>query len=412
MKLQILGGGREVGRSAVMVESAGHRLLMDYGVEIDRRPVWPLPAGRVDGVIATHSHLDHIGGFPLLYKGASPPMFCNDVTLATTMLLLEDAMKVAKREAYQLPFAEPEVRAVANAAHITSGKPAFDIGPFRTTLFPAGHIPGSVGVLLESEGKRLFYTGNFKLEDTRLLPGAELPDRVDTLVTETTYGTREHPSRHEEERKLLDVVEEALAEGEKAILPVFAVGRAQEVLLILEKYASEIALDGMAKAAAELALRYPKYLRDPKKFREVLGKVTWVRKDKEREQVLKKFPIVVTTAGMMSGGPIIYYLRKLRGQRAKVIFCGFLAEDSPGRLLLETGVLKTAETEFRVKCDVRQLNLSAHASRQEIFELIKRTRPLEVFGVHGPDVEIFARDVEKKFGIKAHAPANGEVFEI
>jgi putative mRNA 3-end processing factor len=169
----------------------------------------------------------------------------------------------------------------------------------------------------------------------------------------------------------------------------------------------------MAKTVAEAVLGYPNYLKDAQKLRKVLSKVFWVRSDKDRKKAAEKFPIIVTTAGMATGGPIVYYLRELKGEaEAKVIFVGYLAEDSPARILMDTGFFRTAEEQFKVRCDIRQFDFSAHAGRTELFDMIKMLKPKKLFAVHGDSCRKFADDVGDKFGIEAFAPENGDAIAI
>jgi putative mRNA 3-end processing factor len=183
--------------------------------------------------------------------------------------------------------------------------------------------------------------------------------------------------------------------------------------MILEKYTRKIALDGMAKAASEIILDYKYHLRDPKRLKSILKKITWVRTDKDRERAVKKCPIIVTTAAMMAGGPVLYYLRHLRGRpEAKVLFSGYLIEDSPARGLVETGIFQNIEEKYHVHCDVQQFDLSSHCGNRELLEIIKRTNAKRVVCVHGNNCEKFANTLSETLGIEAIAPKNGEILEM
>lgn len=413
----MLGGAREVGRSAIMLSDEGRRIMLDYGMAVGDPPRWPMPAPALDAVILSHSHLDHSGALPLLYeKNKRLPLFTNDITLDSSALLIKDSIKIAKWEGYGLPFSQQSLYAMLRNARLVGYDEPFRVGNFSCEFRDAGHIPGSASPLLQhASGLRIFYTGDIKLEDTKLLKGADLPRRTDVLIIDSTYSQTEHPPRQQEEQHVIEAVEEALAHEEPVILPVFAVGRSQEALLILEKYADKIALDGMARAATELAMSHGRYLRDPTALLRILKKVTLIRTEQERARALDRFPIIVTTAGMAAGGPIIYYLRKLRGRpEAKILFVGYLTEDSPARGLLETGILRTAEEEIKVHCDIRHYDLSAHAGRNELFEIVRRTRPSLAVCVHGEpqSCDRFAEEISEEFGVEAVAPANGDVIEI
>ena len=209
-------------------------------------------------------------------------------------------------------------------------------------------------------------------------------------------------------------MDEALAREEVALIPVFAVGRAQERLLLLEKYANKIALDGMAKKASEIIAQYGGYMKDRKRLRHILRKVHWVHTRQRRMQALKKYPIVVSSAGMLGGGPAIHYLREIKGRHdSKVIFTGFLVEDSPGRNLIQTKIFETAEERFHVHCELEQFELSAHADHNGLLSIIRRTNPEKVVCIHGDSTKSFANVVENEFpGIEAIAPKNGDVIRI
>jgi len=417
MELKMLGGGREVGRSAILLSDEGRRIMLDYGMAVGDPPRWPMPAPRIDAAILSHSHLDHCGAMPLLYeKNRRLPLFTNDITLDSSAMLIKDSIKIAKWEGYNLPFSQQAFHSMLHNAHLVDYGDRFNVGNFTCELRDAGHIPGSASPFLQHRsGLRIFYTGDIKLEDTNLLRGADLPKHTDVLLIDSTYSQTEHPSRIGEEKNVIEAVEEAIANEEPVIFPVFAVGRSQEVLLLLEKYADKIALDGMARAATELAMSYGRYLRDPAALRRILKKVTLINTEQERAKALDKFPIIVTTAGMAMGGPIIYYLRQLRGRpEAKILFVGYLTEDSPARGLLETGILRTTEEEIKVHCDIRHYDLSAHAGRSELFEIVRRTKPSLAVCVHGEpqSCDRFAEEISEDLGIKAVAPANGNVVEV
>lgn len=414
MRLEILGSGHEVGRSALAIKERNTNIILDYGTHIQTSPPqFPLWTKDVSAVLLSHAHLDHSGGLPILYRDEKPPLFTNDVTLESIALLIKDSMKIARKEKYLLPYSRNDFKRMMKSAKLVGYEERFRVDGFDCMLYDAGHIPGSAGIFLAGGGKKIFYTGDTKLEPTRLLNGCKLPSAADVLITESTYSDREHPDREEEEKKFIGSIEEALAQDETALVPVFAIGRAQEVLLILEKYTKKIALDGMAKTASEIILDYKYHLKDPNRLKKILSKIKWIHTDKEREKAAKKYPIIVTTAAMMAGGPVLYYLRHLsRRPEAKVLFTGYLVEDSPARGLIETGVFQNIEEKYHVHCDVQQFDLSSHSGQSELLEIIKRTKPKQVICVHGDECEKFASAVEEEFNIEATAPKNGDVLEI
>ena len=415
MQIEILGSGREIGGSGILIIDKNTNIVLDYGLRVHTTPPsHPLPTQDVNAVFLSHAHIDHSGSIPMLYKKESPPLFTNDITLDSINLLIKDSIKIAKREKYELGFGKKELKKMNSNAHLLDYNEPVKINDFKCRLLDAGHIPGSAGIFIEhSSGKRIFYTGDIKLETSKLLNGCKLPGKTDILITESTYSSNDHPKREIEERNIMKQLEEGLGLNETILIPVFALGRSQEVLLILEKYAEKIAFDGMAKDASQIVMKYRHYIRDADKLEKILNTVNWVNSTEERESVINKYPIIVTTAAMVSGGPILYYLRQLKNSpETKILFVGFLVEDSPGRILLDTGFFKKAEEKYKVHCDIHKYDLSSHAGRSELFQIIETTKPSKVICIHGDECEPFADDIARKFNIDARAPKNGDVIEV
>lgn len=411
MKIKILGSGQEVGRSAILLKNEKN-IMLDFGVKIEPAPPQYPAAEKVNAVVVSHSHLDHIGAVPLLCRRGKPQVFMNDITLELGAMLIKDSMKVAKKEGYGTPFSKTDVKKMVKFTKIVTHNEKFRIGDVTFSLWPSGHIPGSSGILAEG-AKRIFYTSDIQTTDSHLLHRCKLPQNIDTLVIESTYSYRNHPPREQLETELIRVVEETIQKNEIVLIPVFAVGRAQEVMMILEKFSNKVAVDGMAKLASEIIADYSSYIRDAKKFRDVLKKVKFVRSKEERTKALKTHPIVISSAGMLGGGPAVHYLREIsRRKGSKVLFTGFLIEDTPGRNLIETKIFKNTEEEFNVHCDLHQFELSAHTDRKGLFEIIKRTNPKQVICVHGERCKEFAKDIEEHFGLDAIAPKNGEEIRL
>lgn len=408
MKLKVIGSGREVGRSAILLD----RVMLDFGVRIEPTPPKYAEYEPCDAAVITHAHLDHSGAAPILTRKHKIPIFMTDVTLELTALLIRDSMKIARKEGFNVPFSKRNFRAFLRNSKFMGYGEKFKAAGLRCSLHSSGHIPGSSSVLVEGK-KKVLYTSDFQTVDSKLLYGCRLPKKCDVLVVESTYGNRDQKPRQEEEKSLLNSVEEAMSRNETVLLPVFAVGRAQEVLMILENYSDMIALDGMAKTASDIISEYSAYLRDPKTLTRVLNKIHFVDRGSDRAAIAEKFPIIVSSAGMLGGGPAVSYLRSIANRdESKILFSGFLVEDTPGRHLLETKIFQNSEERFRVKCEVRQFELSGHADRQGIFDAIEHTKPGLVVCVHGDACEKFAEDIQEEFKIDAIAPKNGEEIRI
>lgn len=413
MQISILGNGREVGRSAFLVSDNKSSVMLDYGVKIEPEPPqYPIKA-KADVIILSHAHLDHCGAVPALYEKSKPRAFMTNVTLDLSKMLLLDSIKVAKLNGYNTPFQKKDIKKMEKNVKLVNYGERFKAANFSGTLTDAGHIPGSASTLLKNH-KTLFYTGDIQTSDSNLLHGCRLPQSADVLIIESTYSYKNHSPRKAEEESLRQHVEEALSRDEKVLLPVFATGRAQEVLLILEKYANKIALDGMAKKASDIVSQYPAYLRDRKRLKGILRKVHWVHGHESRLKAAEHYPIVIATAGMLGGGPAIHYLREMKHRpESKVLFTGFLVEESPGRQLIETKIFRTAEEQFKVHCDIQQFQLSAHTDRHGLVSIIKKVNPETVICIHGERTKEFAADIEKHFpSVQAIAPKNGDVIKI
>ena len=410
MEVQVLGAGNEVGKSAILVKDR-KKVLLDCGVKIQPEPPkYPELPDDIDASVISHAHLDHCGGAPML-ANSQTPVYMTNVTLELVSLLIRDSIKVGIKQGYPTPFGQQQLRALIKNTKTVNYGQKFTAGDFSCSLFDAGHIPGSSGVFMNN-GKKIFYTGDIQTEDSRLLRGCKLPKETDLLIIESTYSSRNHPPREKEDKRLLQAVEEVIGNDEAALIPVFAVGRAQEVLLILEKYANKIAIDGMARAASDIVSRYSHYLKD-KRLKNVMKKIKFVHTDEERMRVLKKRPIIITSAGMLGGGPAIHYLRLIQKRHlSKVLFTGFLVEESPGRNLIQTKVFQNAEEKFHVHCDLQQFELSAHAGRDGLFNIIETLKPKQVITAHGEHCKEFAKEIHEKYNIEAYAPKNGESVRV
>ncbi len=411
IKIEFLGGAGEVGKSGFVIDE---KLALDYGVKIEEEPPEYLPPINLKAVLLSHAHLDHCGSIPILYKKGKPNVLATEETLDLTKLLLNDSFKVSIKRGYPSPFGKREIK--KSFAHF---KPVDYYTPnvvsgFEVEYYDAGHIPGSAGIMMKKDGTRIFYTGDINLSQTYLLEGAVLPERTDVLIMESTYGDREHPPREEEERRFVDAINEGLANDEKILLPCFAVGRSQEVLLMLDKYKyKKVAIDGMIKQASEIILYYKDNIRNYKSLKNALKKVMWIRGSRERDEAIETKRIFVTTSGMLTGGPIVYFLQKLRNDDIRIIFTGYLVEDTPGRKLFETGIFSNGEDEFPIDAPMFRFDFSAHAGQGELIEIVRRLKPKKVFVVHGDKPQKFADLLSTEFkNLDVEAPSIGDVAVI
>ncbi|MFB6076111.1 MAG: MBL fold metallo-hydrolase [Candidatus Aenigmatarchaeota archaeon] len=424
-KLKFLGGCREVGRNSVLLNTGNEKILMDYGImlnnvpegETEKPPELPQkPNLDIDGVLVSHAHIDHSGLVPSLYnRGFFGTTYATSTTFDLMQILLRDSIKIAKLKNYPQHFYRKDIRKLKNNSHRVTYGQKFPIGNTDVTVYDGGHIPGSSCFYLDTGDKTVLFTGDINSTSSELIEGMDIdfPD-VDVLITETTYGERDHEPREKMEKELVGRVRNTLSENGIAMIPSFAVGRSQEMLLILQKYGIEapIYLDGMAVDATKIILDYPEFLRYPKKLKKAYHDLRTVGSHKKRRDIVKKPCVIVTTSGMLTGGPIAYYLKKLHDRRdCSVTMTGYQVEGTNGRKLLNTGKYEVDGKRLDVKCSYKKLDFSAHSGRNELFKLINKVDPEQVFCIHGDETPKFASELQEQ-GYNAKAPKNGDEIEI
>lgn len=427
MKLSVLGAGGEVGRSCMMINSAGKTVLLDAGLKVkDQDMIFTglpklAPDARVDAAIIGHAHLDHSGFVPEVFRRNGCPVFMTAPTQGLSDLLIKDAKKIDP----DLPYGRNDVD---NTFNNTIGVPhemEHSLGDIRFTFHDAGHIPGSAMVELKSENKKLFYTSDFKTEDTRLLAGAKQPEgNFDALIIESTYAKRYHPERKETEKEIIKTVKETLSNGGSVLFPTFAVGRTQELAMVLAAYNinAPIYIDGMGRTASEITVNFPRYLKNPGELRAALDKLIVVGRDKTI--VTRQPSVIIATSGMLEGGPAIGYalaldnLKKQKEIESSIIFTGYCVEGTGGWLLKNQQKIRVKPRtegkkirEVPINLGVYDNPLSAHAGRSELFTFIENMNPGKVICVHGDDTEAFAAEL-KENGFNAFAPKNGDTISI
>lgn len=413
MRIKCLGGFREVGKNAVLIEGK-ENVLIDYGMEVETGKL-PKPFDKVDVVVLSHAHLDHSGYCPVIYKKIKPPIYSTIETFELTHLLLRDSIKVAKFRGLPKHFGKSDLEKMKkHEVRITYGQ-RIENENFSLDIFDAGHIPGSTAPLLEIGNKRILYVCDFNVNPTRLLNGARIDAKdVDVLISESTYAKKEHSPRKETEKKFFETVQATIANEGVAVIPCFAVGRSAEVLMILDSFKPDfpIYLDGMSKTATQITLNYPEFLRDAKALRRAMKNVTQVWDSKEREKIVKEPCAIVTSSGMLEGGPSVHYIKYLyNNSESSVVFTGFLIPKTAGRRLVETGRFVTEGFDLKIKMGVYQFDFSAHSGRDDLFNFVNKINPGKVICLHGDHCEDFAKELIGK-GFDATAPENGDIISL
>jgi len=389
-------------------------ILLDYGIKAGEIPEYPLNDMEPKAVLVSHGHLDHCGAVPnLMYQ--NPEVYMTPPTAEFTNLLGRDTLKIAQTTLSGVsPFDPEDLQKLSRRTLRVDYGETFKTNGYRVCFYNAGHIPGASGIRLESEsGESLFYTGDFNLKETRLVPGAAEFPEADTLVLESTYFGEDHIPRKETEERFIESILDTLDRGDTALIPAFAIGRTQEILMLLDAHGIRAYVDGMGRDVYKILQKYPEYLRNPELLDRAFGRAISV-KDKQRDSILKKPSVIVTTAGMLNGGPALHYLSRLyKDPKSKIMLTGYQVEGTNGRLALKHGVIETEGDVLTLKPKIEQYDFSAHSGDGELKKLVKdfcKKGTERVFVMHGEKTEVFAQWISEEIGVNAYAPANGESF--
>ena len=342
-------------------------------------------------------------------------------TLELADILWADSIKIAEFEGMAPKYTKAEIERTHKYNFVVPYKKKINVSDeVSLEFFDAGHILGSSLTKLTSGEKSFLYTGDFKLDEMQLHSGCDMSmGKVDYIMIESTYGDREHPNRKEVERKLCESVQDTVDRGGWAIIPAFAVGRSQEIVDILTKYniTADIYLDGMGKKVADLYLKHANLIKDSKGLKSGLRQVKWIRGPGDRKKALRKPSVIVTTSGMMKGGPVIGYVQKvMKDPNSKIHLSGYQAEATPGRMLQEEGKLPYGieEAIVKVNCQYEKYDLSAHPGQSEMIRALKKWSPKKIFLVHGDDkvLPLFQKRISDELGIKSEILSLGSKIEF
>jgi putative mRNA 3-end processing factor len=402
--IRILGGGGEVGRLSVLIRKDGEKdaIIVDSGVNFDEedRPVFAAtyPPRHVKAMVLTHAHLDHIGTAPIYFISGNPPVYATQPTKEMAELMLNDFLKL---NGYYSPYEHREVKLLLENTEIVRFGQRLSIDNFDISFYSAGHIPGSVFVVVEVENIRIGVTGDINTIETKLMKPAQLDliGKLDVLVTEATYGTTLHPPRVNAEKRLISIIEEVIDAGGTVLIPAFSIARGQEIMMILAEYDPPVPVyvDGMIRQITDIFMRNGEYVNKLELLRKAYEKFTFVRGWRDRHRAWRKRSIIVASAGMLKGGPSLYYLKRIGGNpRNAVILVSFQAPGSTGRRIVEEGLMPSSEEP--VKARVEWLDFSSHADRAGLLEVVEKTKPSNIVIVHSePDVaQGFAQKIKAK----------------
>lgn len=448
VRITMLGAAREVGRSAILVQTRESQVLLDCGINPgSTKPLEAFPRldapqfdiESLDAVVISHAHLDHCGFLPYLFKyGYDGPVYCSVPNVSLMTLLQLDYLDVLSKQGAPLPYDQKDVReAVLHTIPLRYGV-VTDIAPdIRLTLHNAGHILGSSIIHLHiGDGyHNIVYTGDFKYGRTMLLEASvtEFP-RVETIITESTYSAPNDvmPSRADAEKRLVSIINETLNNGGKVIIPVPAVGRAQEIMLVIDEYMrrgelkeAPVFIEGMISESTAIHMAYPEYL-----SREVRNKIinedvnpfeseyfTIVEHPSARSEVIEGGPcIILATAGMLEGGPVIDYFQNLaHDERNSLIFVSYQIEGTLGRRI-QKGAQEVSIVDQGGKIRVIKVGLkvytvegfSGHSDRRQIINYLHKIapKPENIIITHGERNKCLALAdfLRRKYKVNAIAP--------
>jgi len=252
------------------------------------------------------------------------------------------------------------------------------------------------------------FTGDLHTLTTDLVWGAK-PVACDTLFIESTYAGRQHPERLKSEHAFLRKIEQVVNRGGLALVPSFAVGRTQDVILTLAKARHEVWLDGMGKKVNSIYVENPEYIKSVKALRKAMHHVSVVRGPRDSEMAVQG-EVIVTTSGMLDGGPVLRYLEKIREDpRSAVLLTGYQVEGTNGRRLIEEGVIDLYGVTVDIKCEWQKFDFSAHAGHDELVRFIEACDPRRVVLMHGENRQILAEALE---GREVMMPQEGKWYTV
>lgn len=453
IRVSFLGGARQVGRSCLFLQTPESRVLLDCGVNVaseeEAYPHLEAPEFRIDdldAIIVTHSHLDHSGFVPYLYKyGFRGPVYCTAPTRDVMCLLLLDYIKIMRSERKEPIFTVDDVKEMVKHSICLDFEEVTDITPdVRLTLYNSGHILGSAMLHLHIGNglHNLVYTGDIKFARTHLLDqAATIFPRLETLIIESTYGGKDNilPPQREEDMQLNDMITSTIKRGGKVLIPTLGSGRAQEIMLMVEDLVRTgqmepipVYIDGLVWDVTAIHTAYPEYLnanvrksifhKDANPFLAPIFKR--VGSKKERKQVIEETApcVILATSGMLVGGPSVEYLREL-GDNPKnsLVFSCYQGEGSLGQRILrgEREIIfrdGMKQEILNIKMEVHRIEFTNHSDRRQLVNFIHRCepKPKKIIVNHGENARCLdlASSIHKLARVETIAPRNLDSLRI
>ncbi len=456
VRLTALGGFQQVGRSAILVQTRESNVLLDCGINpgsttptvaFPRLDMPQFDLDALDAVVISHAHLDHCGFLPFLFKyGYDGPVYCSAPTSSLMTLLQLDYLDVANKQGFMPPYSQKEVRdTVMHTIPLRYGS-VTDIAPdVRLTLHNSGHILGSSLIHLHiGEGlHNLVYTGDYKYGKSMLLePAVSMFPRAETIITESTYGAPDDimPTRAEAEQSIVKIINDTVDRDGKVLIPVPAVGRAQEIMLVIDDYMrrgllkeAPVFVEGMISEATAIHTAYPEYLAKGVRNSILYEGInpfqsdyfTIVEHPSAREEIVDGDQcIILATSGMLEGGPVIDYFKRLAGdKRNTIIFVSYQIEGTMGSRV-QKGLADVPIINSKGKMEVMKVEMqvesvkgfSGHSDRRQLTNYIRRLRPKpeRIIVLHGEKTKSIsmAKLFNRKYKVEALVPEVLETIKL
>ncbi|XP_014253998.1 cleavage and polyadenylation specificity factor 73 [Cimex lectularius] len=408
-----LGAGQEVGRSCIMIEYKGKKIMLDCGIHPGLTGMDALPfvdivdTDEIDLLLVSHFHLDHCGALPwfLLKTSFKGRCFMTHATKAIYRWLVSDYIKVSNISTEQMLYTESDLESSMDKIETINFHEEREVGGIKFWAYNAGHVLGAAMFMIEISGVKILYTGDFSRQEDRHLMAAEIPTvRPDILITEATYGTHIHEKREEREARFTTLVHDIVNRGGRCLIPVFALGRAQELLLILDEYWSQ------HPELHDIPIYYASSL--AKKCMAVYQTYINAMNDKIKRQIAVNNPFIFTHISNLKGidqfddiGPCVVMAspgmmqsglsRELfeswcTDAKNGVIIAGYCVEGTLAKAILSEPeeIVTLSGQKLKLNCSVAYISFSAHTDYQQTSEFIRQLKPPRIVLVHGEQNEM------------------------
>jgi Cft2 family RNA processing exonuclease len=435
-----LGAARSIGASCFRILIGPYEVVLDAGT----RPKGnnPLPAFELldqpDLLLITHAHQDHLGALPVFHADfPGTPMFCTLGTRELAHVMLSDGLNVQQRNEDSEPLFD-EADLERSLFHLQTQPVGIDFEPLpglTVRFIHAGHIVGAACIYLRYGERSLIYTGDYHIANSRTTDGLRIADlpKADVLITESTYGNTSHPGRKQQERELIEAVTEVVQQGGNVLIPAFALGRAQELILAFRlsdtfrHLGVPIYLDGLVRAVTDCFRSHLPLLPESVQrfaqtqepfFSDKSPEIIPIESARDRPLAIARPSVVIASSGMLTGGASVHYAQiLLERENAALFISGYTDEESPGRRVqaLQTGsIIELAGRDITVRAQVRRFSLSAHADKVGICQVIEQVSPRSLILIHGSQDALhhlaYSSDLQKKYLVSI--PSVGEEIAV